>query len=67
MNHQDALQAAGEAEIVALGLTELLVGPGLAEVVVRAYLEARADEGCDCGPHSDNPAVMLLADFENSE
>lgn len=35
----------------------------LSKGVLRAYLEARADEGCTCGPHSDNPAVQLLADF----
>jgi len=35
-----------------------------AGLAVRAYLEARADEGCACGPHSDNPAQQLLADFQ---
>jgi len=69
MNHQEAIEAAGESEIAMLGPDRLLIGPDLATVAVRAYLEARSEDqsfvvlGGVINVMAAECAVALLTDF----
>ena len=69
MRHEEALQVAGDTEIPTLGFggDRILIGPGLAEQAVRAYLEARAEPNKFHADMVRRAARVLLADFGEVE